>query len=120
AAGGALVVAQAPAEEARPPADIPSQKAGEGAANPQPAWMPDLLPRPGFVDTFGGWLGDSTTRFRLDLQGAQQTFNQLTDQTRDAAKDATGAGIGLPNMRIRPVRRRCPGAAGGGRQSPSP
>ena len=109
-----LLVASALAQESRPPADIPSQKAGEGAANPQPAWMPDLLPRPGFVDTFGGWLGDSTTRFRLDLQGAQQTFDQLTDQTRDAAKDATGAVIGLPNMRIVPVHERCPVAASGG------
>jgi hypothetical protein len=114
AACAMLLVASALAQEARPPADIPSQKEGEGAANLAPPWMPDLLPRPGFVDAFGGWLGDSTTRFRLDLQDAQQTFDQLTDQTRGAAKDATGAVIGLPNMRIVPVHERCRVAASGG------
>jgi len=109
-----LLVASALAQESRPPADIPSQKEGESAANLAPPWMPDLQRRPGFVDAIGGWLGDSTTRFRLDLQDAQQTFDQLTDQTRDAAKDATGAVIGLPNMRIVPVHERCPVAASGG------
>ncbi|HYZ43712.1 MAG TPA: hypothetical protein VE667_02535 [Xanthobacteraceae bacterium] len=113
-----LLVASALAQESRPPADIPSQKEGEGAANLAPPWMPDLQRRPGLVDAIGGWLGDSTTRFRLDLQDAQQTFDQLTDQTREAAKevakDATGAMIGVPNMRIVTVRERCPRAASGG------
>ena len=114
AACAALLVASALAQESRPPADIPTQKGGEGAANPPPASVPDPQRRPGLVDAIGGWLGDSTTRFRVDLQDAQQTFDQLTDQTRDAAKDATGAVIGLPNMRIVPVRERCPVAASGG------
>ena len=113
AACAALLVASALAQEPRPPADIPSQKEGERAANPPSASAPDPQ-RPAFVDAFGGWLGDSTTRFRLDLQDAQQTFDQLTDQTRDAAKDATGAVIGFPNMRVVLVRERCPVAASGG------
>ena len=41
-------------------------------------------------------------------------MDQLADQTRDAAKDATGAVIGLPNARIVPVRERCPVAGNGG------
>jgi hypothetical protein len=110
AACAALLVASAFAQESRPPADIPNQNGGEGAANPPPAPQPG----PAFVDTIGRWIGDSTTRFRIDLQDAQQTFDQLTDQTRGAAKDATGAVIGLPNMRIMPVRERCPVAASGG------
>ena len=109
AACATLLVASALAQEPRPPADVPSQKGAEGAASPPPD-----LQRPPFVDAIGGWLGDSTTRFRLDLQNAQQTFDQLTDQTREAAKDATGAVIGVPNMRIVPVRERCPVAASGG------
>jgi hypothetical protein len=114
AACATLLVAPALAQELRPPADIPSQKGGEGATSPLPAWAPDLQRPPAFVDTIGGWLGDSTTRFRLDLQDAQQTFDQLTEQTREAAKDATGAVIGVPNMRIVPMRERCPVAASGG------
>jgi hypothetical protein len=114
AACATLLVASALAQESRPPADIPTQKGSEGAANPPPASLPDPQRRPGLVDAIGGWLGDSTTRFRLDLQDAQQTFDQLTDQTREAAKDATGAMIGVPNMRIVPMRERCPVAASGG------
>jgi hypothetical protein len=114
AACATLLVASALAQEPRPPADVPSQKGSEGAANPPPVSAPDPQSQPAFVDAIGRWLGDSTTRFRVDLQGAQQTFDQLTDQTRDAAKDATGAVIGLPNMRIVPVRERCPVAASGG------
>jgi hypothetical protein len=114
AACAALLAVSALAQEPRPPADIPSQKAGEGAGNPPPASAPDDQRQPGFVEAVGGWLGDSTTRFRLDLQSAQQTFDQLTDQTRDAAKDATGAVMGVPNMRVVPVRERCPVAASGG------
>src|SRR5262249_29161884 len=94
AACAALLVASALAQEVRPPADVPSQKGGEAATSPPPGSAPDLQRLPAFVDTIGGWLGDSTTRFRLDLQGAQQTFDQLTNQTREAAKDATGAVIG--------------------------
>ena len=114
AACATLLVASALAQESRLPADIPSQKGIEDAANPPPASAPDPQSQPAFVDAIGRWLGDSTTRFRVDLQDAQQTFDQLTDQTRDAAKDATGAVIGLPNMRIVPVRERCPVAASGG------
>jgi hypothetical protein len=114
AACAALLVAPALAQESRPPADIPNQNGGEGAASPPLASAPDPEGRPAFVDTIGRWIGDSTTRFRNDLQDAQQTFDQLTDQTRDAAKDATGAVIGFPNMRVVLVRERCPLAASGG------
>jgi hypothetical protein len=114
AACAALLVASALAQESRPPADIPNQNGGEGAASPPLASAPDPQGRPAFVDTIGRWIGDSTTRFRNDLQDAQQTFDQLTDQTRDAAKDATGAVIGFPNMRVVLVREHCPLAASGG------
>ena len=110
----ALLVASALAQESRPPADIPNQNGGEGTASPPPASAPDPQGRPAFVDTIGRWIGDSTARFRIDLQDAQHTFDQLTDQTRDAAKDATGAVIGFPNMRVVLVRERCPVAASGG------
>lgn len=114
AACATLLAASALAQESRPPADIPSQKEGEGAANLTPPWMLDLQRRPSLVDAIGGWFDDSTTRFRLDLKDAQQTFDQLTDQTREAAKDATGAMIGVPNMRIMLMHERCPLAASGG------
>ncbi|HEY6702968.1 MAG TPA: hypothetical protein VI010_02630 [Xanthobacteraceae bacterium] len=110
AACAVFLVVSALAQDARPPAEIP--RPGEGA--PPAAAESNSLPRPGFVDAIGRWLDDGTTKFRTDWQGAQQTFDQLTDQTRDAAKDATGAVMAWPNVRIVPVRERCAVSAGGG------
>jgi hypothetical protein len=112
AACAVFLLGSALAQEARPPAEIP--KSDERAANPPAASEPNLLPGSGFVDAIGRWLDDGTTKFRTDWQGAQQTFDQLTDQTREAAKDATSAIVGWPNVRIVPVRERCVASAGGG------
>jgi len=100
------------AQEARPPAEIPSQNAGAAAANPPPA-APNSMPGPSLVDTIGRWFDDGTTKFKSNLQGAQQSFDEFADQTRDAAKDATGAVMGLPNARIVTVRERCAAAQNG-------
>jgi hypothetical protein len=96
------------AQEARPPGEIPA------AANPPATSDPNSTARPGLVDSVGRWFEDGTTKLKSDLQGVQQTFDQLADQTRDAAKDASGAVMGLPNTRIVPVRERCVVAATGG------
>jgi hypothetical protein len=66
------------------------------------------------VETFGRWLEDRTIKFRSDMQGAQETFDKLGSQTFDAAKDATGAVIGLPNARVVTARERCAPAQNGG------
>jgi len=112
AACGVFLLVPALAQEARPPAEIPSQNAGAAAANP-PAAAPNSVPGPSLVDTIGHWFDDGTTKFKSNLQGAQQSFDQFADQTRDAAKDATDAVIGLPNTRIVPVRERCALAGSG-------
>jgi hypothetical protein len=113
AACALCLVTSAPAQEVRPPGEIPSQPAGEPAANPPPAPAPDSGFRPGFVDAVGHWLNEGTTRFKSDLQGAQATFDQLGKETRDAAKGATDAVVGLPNARIVTVRERCAVAQNG-------
>ncbi len=107
------LAAPAPAQDLRPPGDIPSQQAGESAANPPAAPAPDSVFQPGFVDTIGHWLNEGTTRFKTDLQGTQATFDQFTKETRDVAKDATDAVMGLPNARIVTVRERCAAAPNG-------
>jgi len=71
------------------------------------------MPGPSLVDTIGRWFDDGTTKFKSNLQGAQQSFDEFADQTRDAAKDATGAVMGLPNARIVTVRERCAAAQNG-------
>lgn len=112
AACAVFLLVPALAQEARPPAEIPSQNAGAAAANPPPA-APNSMPGPSLVDTIGRWFDDGTTKFKSNLQGAQQSFDEFADQTRDAAKDATGAVIGLPNARIVTVRERCAAAQNG-------
>jgi hypothetical protein len=107
------LVTSALAQDIRPPGEIPSQRQGEPAANPPPAPAPNSGSPPGFVDAIGHWLNEGTTRFKSDLQGAQATFDQLGKETRDAAKDATDAVVGLPNARILTVRERCAAAQNG-------
>ena len=107
------LAAPTPAQDLRPPAEIPSQQPGEPAANPPAAATPNAVSRPGFVDAIGHWLNDGTTRFKTDLQGTQATFDQFAKETRDAAKDASDAVMGLPNARIVTVRERCAAAQNG-------
>ena len=111
AACALCLAASAPAQELRPPRDIPSQQPSGPAANPSAA--PDSVFQPGFVDAIGHWLNESTTRFKTDLQGTQATFDQFAKETGDVAKDATDAVMGLPNARIVTVRERCAAAQNG-------
>jgi hypothetical protein len=113
AACALCLVTFASAQEIRPPGEIPSQSPGEPAANPPAAPAPNSVFRPGVVDAIGHWLNEGTTRFKSDLQGAQATFDQLGKETRDAAKDATDAVVGLPNARMVTVRERCAAAQNG-------
>ena len=71
-----------------------------------PPPLPNLGPPLG-IETFGRWLEQGTTRFKSDMQGAQETFDKLGNQTLDAAKDATGAVITLPNARVVTAHERC-------------
>jgi hypothetical protein len=79
---------------------------------PPPPLLPNLGVPPG-IETFGRWLEQSTTRFKSDLQGAQETFDKLGTQTLDVAKDATGAVVALPNARMVTARERCAAAQNG-------
>jgi hypothetical protein len=80
---------------------------------PPPPLLPNLSPQPGLIETFGRWLDEGTTKFKSDMQRAQETFDKLGNQTFDAAKDATGAVVGLPNARVVSARERCAPAQNG-------
>lgn len=101
------------------PSQAPSQGQGQspsglGLLPPPPLLLPNLGLKPDPIETFGHWLQEGTTRFKSDLQGAQETFDKLGKGTRDAAKDATDAVIGLPNARVVTARERCARAQNGG------
>jgi hypothetical protein len=111
-----LVVFSALAQEAQSPnrALGPESSPAESPNGPGLfPLLPPLPPQPNLVETFGRWLDQGTTKFRTDMQGAQQTFDKLGTQTRDAAKDATDAMIGLPNARVVTARERCAAAKNG-------
>lgn len=78
-----------------------------------PPSPPGQSPQPGLIETFGRWLEEGTTKFKSDMQGAQESFDKLGSRTFDAAKDATGAVIGLPNARVVAARERCAPAPNG-------
>jgi hypothetical protein len=101
------------------PSQVPSQapglvpSLGLPGLFPPPPPLPNLTPQPGLIETFGRWLNEGTTKFKSDMQSAQETFDKLGNQTFDAAKDATGAVIGLPNARVVSARERCGPAQNG-------
>jgi hypothetical protein len=97
--------------------------------NPQDAApAPDSAFRPGFIDAFGRFIGDSAAKlnsqFNSQLDSARQTLGDFGDQTSDAAKtaaqgavgaakDTAGAIVGLPSARFVDGRERCALATNG-------
>jgi hypothetical protein len=122
-----LLLYPALAQETRAPTAPPSQAPGQVPSQapglvpnlgvpslfPPPPLLPNLSPQPGLIETFGRWLDEGTTKFKSDMQSAQETFDKLGNQTLDAAKDATGAVIGLPNARVVSAHERCAPAQNG-------
>jgi hypothetical protein len=87
-----------------------------GAANPSF--------RPGFIDVFGRFIGDSAAKLNSQLKTTNETLGSIGSQTSDAAKDAAmgavgtaknaaGTIIGLPSARIVSGRERCAAAPNG-------
>lgn len=114
APGQASSQAQASSQPGQPPVQPPSLAPTPGIPGlfPLPQ-LPNLAPPPNLLETFGRWLDEGTTRFKSDMQSAQETFDKLGNQTYGAAKDATGAVIGLSNARVLIARERCARAANG-------
>ncbi|HEY6257483.1 MAG TPA: hypothetical protein VIY51_16995 [Xanthobacteraceae bacterium] len=109
----------APVPPAQPVAPPP-------AAEPPPADY-----KPGFIDAFGRFIGDSAAKLNSQLKSANdtlgsqlksanETLGDLGNQTGEAAKgavgtakDAAGTIIGLPSTRTVTGRERCAAAANG-------
>jgi hypothetical protein len=98
-----LLAFSALAQDAPGPGQGASSSLSQNApgSNPVTAAEPKSpsAPAPAVIDALGRWLEEGATKFRSDLQGAQETLGQLGNQTRDAAKEATGAFVGLPLCR---------------------
>jgi hypothetical protein len=109
-----LLPLQAPIQSpGQPPSQAPSQV--PSSVPSQPPGQPDSNPafRPGFIDAVGRWLEEGANKFKSDVQGAQEKFDQLGGQARDAAKEATGTIMTLPNARPLTAHERCAPAQNG-------
>lgn len=137
AIGAMLVAAAAFAEETRteitpqhsvqPPASpvpptpptVPTTAVAQPpVAQPSVAGPPDASHKPGFIDVFGRFIGDSATKLNSQIKSTNETLGHLGSQTGDAAKDAAlgavgtakdaaGTLMGLPSARIVTGRERC-------------
>ena len=93
-----------------PPAQTTPSQGPAGAADnseSNPAF------KPGFIDVFGRWLEQGASKLKSDMQGAQEKADQLGTRAREAAKEATGAVVTLPNARPVTARERCVPAQNG-------
>jgi hypothetical protein len=105
---GVGICAFAPVTSAQ---DAPPQ--GQQESPPAAATPPRPDYRPGFIDAFGRWLEEGRTKFKSNMDSAHETFGKVGGQMRDAAKDATGAIMTMPNARVVTGRVRCEAAPNG-------
>ncbi len=96
-----------PAQPGPPQTPPASEPAPPAAATPGPSFQP------GFIDAFGRLLEQGAAKFKSDMQGAQENFDKLGKEARDAAKDATSGFVGLPGARVVSGRERCAPAQNG-------
>jgi hypothetical protein len=114
------------AQEVRQPLQAPSQLQAQPPSQPSdPAPQPgpnsdsnsNPAFKPGFIDAVGRWFEDGASKFKSEMQGAQEKFDKLGSQAREAAKeaakDATGTVVGLPGARAITARERCVPAQNG-------
>jgi hypothetical protein len=102
----------------------PPPAAQAPAAQPPAAEPPNPSFRPGFIDVFGRFIGDSAAKLNSQLKSTNETLGNIGSQTSDAAKDAAmgavgnarnaaGTIIGLPSARMVNGRERCTTAPNG-------
>jgi hypothetical protein len=69
--------------------------------------------KPGFIDAFGRWIGDSVSNWNAGLKGAAGVAKDAADAATTATKDTAGAMVRLPGTRVITERATCPTAPNG-------
>jgi hypothetical protein len=96
-----------PAQPGPPQASPSSEPVPPAVVTPGPSFQP------GFIDAFGRLLEQGAAKLKSDIQGAQENFDKLGKEARDAAKDATSGFVGLPGARVVSGRELCATAQNG-------
>jgi hypothetical protein len=109
AAGAFILLACAAAAQA--PQGPPPAPQGQAEPKAQPDPSPGY--KPGFIDAFGRWIGDSVTNWNAGLKGAADVAKDAADAATTATKDTAGAVARLPGTRVIAERATCPTAPNG-------
>jgi hypothetical protein len=113
AAGAFILWACAAAAQApqAPPTAPQAPLAPQGQAQPSPLPPPGY--KPGFIDAFGRWIGDSVSNWNAGLKGAADVAKGAADAASTATKDTAGAVVRIPGTRVIAERATCPTAPNG-------
>jgi hypothetical protein len=84
------------------------------ALPPPPMQAPDPGYKPGFFDAVGRWFDEGRAKFDSQVKDANDKLLELHNKARENAKEAAGAIIRWPNMRVLAGRERCELAPNGG------
>jgi len=106
AATAVMLAFAAAAQTPEPPAGPPPVQ-----TNPSPAPTPG--DKPGFIDAFGRWIGDSVNNWNTGLKGAADVAKDAADAAGAATRDTAGAVARIPGSRVIAERATCPTAPNG-------
>jgi hypothetical protein len=126
----AFVLLAGAAHSQQPPAQTGPQAPvqAQGQAQQQPKTAPAVEPnRPGFIDAFGHWIGDSVSNWNSGIKGAADAAKDAAGVAKDAAgaasdaakgagsvvTDTAGAVARIPATRVIAQRTLCPVAPNG-------
>ncbi|HEX4552575.1 MAG TPA: hypothetical protein VH249_01210 [Xanthobacteraceae bacterium] len=118
---GAAAAQVPPASQApQAPQALPAPQAPQAPQGPaEPQAQPDASPapasgnKPGFIDAFGRWIGDSVSNWNAGLKGAADVAKDAADAATAVTKDTAGAVARIPGARVISERATCPTAPNG-------
>jgi hypothetical protein len=117
AAAALLALVAAPAAQTQPTQTTqPSQTAQpESEQPPADAAAPTSAPgnKPGFIDAFGHWIGDSVSGWNSGLKGAADAAKDAADAAGAVTRDTADAVARLPGARVIEQHATCPTAPNG-------
>jgi hypothetical protein len=117
-ATGALIVLTCAAAAQVPPvpqAQAPQAPQGqaEPPAQPDTGAAPAPGYKPGFIDVFGRWIGDSVSNWNTGLKGAADVAKDAADAATTVTRDTADAVARFPGTRVISERATCPTAPNG-------
>jgi len=105
----------APQAPQAPQASAPQAPQGQAGPPAQPDTSQSPVPgyKPGFIDVFGRWIGDSVGNWNTGLKGAADVAKDAADVATTVTRDTADAVARFPGTRVISERATCPTAPNG-------